>query len=177
MKRLLLLLLSLTALLFGASKAVLDAQIGDAIKAFNTEIPGGEKFLKNSKGYMIFPSVIKAGFVVGGEHGEGILVDNNPEVADQYYSMTSASIGLQAGAQKTTYIIVFTTSAMLHNFKVSNGIEGSVDGSIAIAKWGDGKDISSLSFEKPIIVFAFNQKGLMYNLNIKGTKFKKIEKE
>jgi len=176
MKKVIVLLLAVVTMTFGASKTVLDAQIEDARKAFEKEIPGGTKFLDNTKGYLIFPSVIKAGFVIGGEHGEGILVDNNASIADEYYSMTSASIGFQAGAQKTTYIIVFTTAQMLHNFKVSNGIEGSIDGSIAIAKWGDGKDISSLSFEKPIIMFAFSQKGLMYNLNVKGTKFNKIVK-
>jgi lipid-binding SYLF domain-containing protein len=176
MKKVIVLLLAVVSMTFGASKAVLDAQIGDARKAFEKEIPGGTKFLDNAKGYLIFPGVIKAGLLVGGEHGEGILVDNNASIPDAYYSMTSASIGFQAGVQKTTYIIVFTTATMLHNFKVSNGIEGSIDGSIAIAKWGDGKDISSLSFEKPIIMFAFSQKGLMYNLNVKGTKFNKIVK-
>jgi lipid-binding SYLF domain-containing protein len=176
MKKIIALLLTIATMSFGASKGVLDAQIKDALASFNTEIPGGQKFLDKSKGYLIFPNVLKAGFVVGGEHGEGILIDNNASIKSEYYSMTSASIGFQAGAQRTTYIIVFTTDTMLHNFKVSNGIEGSIDGSIAIAKWGDGKDISSLSFEKPIIMFALNQKGLMYNLNVKGTKFSKIEK-
>lgn len=90
--------------------------------------------------------------------------------------MTSASIGLQAGVQQTTYIIAFISENMLYNFKVSNGIEGAIDSSIAFVQWGKAKDISSLSFEKPIIMFAFNQMGLMYNLNIKGTKFEKIEK-
>lgn len=176
MKKIIALLLTVATMSFGASKGVLDAQIKDALIAFEKEIVGGNKFLAKAKGYLIFPGVIKAGFVIGGEHGEGILVDNNASIKNEYYSMTSASIGLQAGAQKTTYVIVFTTTQMLNNFKASNGIEGSIDGSIAIAKWGDGKDISSLSFEKPIVMFAFSQKGLMYNLNVKGTKFKKIEK-
>ncbi|MDQ7086244.1 MAG: YSC84-related protein [Sulfurovum sp.] len=176
MKHIIAVLLFVSTMSFGASKAVLDAQIKEALIAFEEEIPGGNTFIANAKGYMIFPQVIKAGFVIGGEHGEGILIENNSSIPKSYYSMTSASIGLQAGAQTTTYVIVFTTAQMLHSFKVSNGIEGSIDGSIAIAKWGKGKDISSLSFEKPIIVFAFSQKGLMYNLNVKGTKFTKIDK-
>lgn len=176
MKKIITLVLLMASMAFGESKAVLDAQISEALKTFDTEIAGGSNFLTKSKGYLVFPSVIKAGLVIGGEYGEGVLIENNTSIEKVYYSMTSASIGFQAGAQKTTYVIVFTTEQALNAFKASNGIEGSVDGSVAIAKWGKGQDISSLSFEKPIIMFAFSQKGLMYNLNVKGTKFQKIVK-
>lgn len=194
MKKIIGLILLVVTISFGAPKAVLDAQIDEALKTFEKEIAGGSAFLAKSKGYLVFPEVVKAGFVIGGEYGEGALIENNTSSENNtsnenntsseestamekvYYSMTSASIGFQAGAQKTTYVIVFTSDQMLNNFKASNGIEGSVDGSVAIAKWGEGKDISSLSFEKPIIMFAFSQKGLMYNLNVKGTKFQKIVK-
>lgn len=182
MKKIISSILLMVSMAFGEPKAVLDAQVGEALKTFDKEITGGTAFLAKSKGYLVFPEVVKAGFVVGGEYGEGVLIenkisaDNNISTEKTYYSMTSASIGFQAGAQKTTYIIAFTTTQMLNNFKASNGVEGSVDGSVALAKWGKGKDISSLSFEKPIVMFAFSQKGLMYNLNVKGTKFQKIVK-
>ncbi len=176
MKKIIALLLVVATMSFGASKAVLDVQIKEALEVFNKEIAGGSKFLEASKGYLVFPSVTKAGFVAGGEYGEGILVDNDPAIADAYYSMASVSIGLQLGAQKTTYVVIFTNTQVLNAFKNSNGLESSIDGSVAVAKWGKGVDVSSLSFEKPIIVFAFSQKGLMYNLNIKGTKYSKIQK-
>ncbi len=188
MKKIITLVLLMVSMAFGEPKAVLDAQIAEALKTFDKEIAGGSNFLTKSKGYLVFPEVIKAGFVIGGEYGEGVLIENttsiennastenNASIEKVYYSMTSASIGFQAGAQKTTYVIVFTTEQALNAFKASNGVEGSVDGSVAISKWGKGQDISSLSFEKPIIMFAFSQKGLMYNLNIKGTKFQKIVK-
>ena len=200
MKKIISLVLLMVSMAFGEPKAILDAQIAEALKTFDKEIAGGSNFLAKSKGYLVFPEVIKAGFVIGGEYGEGVLIENmtsmennasiennastenntssenNTSIEKVYYSMTSASIGFQAGAQKTTYVIVFTTEQALNAFKASNGIEGSVDGSVAISKWGAGNDISSLSFEKPIIMFAFSQKGLMYNLNVKGTKFQKIVK-
>lgn len=182
MKKIIALVLLMVSMAFGEPKAVLDAQIAEALKTFDKEIAGGSNFLAKSKAYLVFPEVIKAGFVIGGEFGEGVLIENttsienNTSIEKVYYSMTSASIGFQAGAQKTTYVIVFTTEQALNAFKASNGVEGSVDGSVAISKWGAGQDISSLSFEKPIIMFAFSQKGLMYNLNVKGTKFQKIVK-
>ena len=176
MKKIISLFLLVATMSFGASKAVLDLEIKESVAMFEMEVDNAAKILKNAKGYLVFPEVIKAGFVIGGGYGEGVLIENNSENKSQYYSMTSASIGLQMGVQKTAYIIVFQTPATLRNFKNSNGIESSVDGSVAVSDWGTGKDISSISFEKEILVFAFNQERLMYNLNIKGTQFTKIRK-
>lgn len=151
---------------------VINAKADAALVQFKKEVKGGEQFLSRVKGYIIFPSVIKGGFVVGGEYGEGVLRVNGQ--AKEYYSIASGSVGFQMGLQKTSYIIAFASEAALNNFRKSNGWEAGVDGSITVAKWGAGKDIGSISFEKPIYAFVFGAKGLMYNLNIEGTKFTKI---
>jgi len=151
---------------------VINAKANAALKQFKKEVKGGEKFLSRVKGYIIFPSVIKGGFVIGGEYGEGVLRINGK--ADSYYSIASGSVGFQMGLQKTSYIIAFASESALENFRKSNGWEAGVDGSVTVAKWGVGKDIGSISFEKPIYAFVFGAKGLMYNLNIEGTKFTKI---
>ena len=151
---------------------VINAKANAALIQFKKEVKGGEAFLSRVKGYIVFPSVIKGGFVVGGEYGEGVLRINGK--ADSYYSIASGSVGFQMGLQKTSYIIAFASESALENFKKSNGWEAGVDGSIAVANWGAGRDIGSISFEKPIYAFVFGAKGLMYNLNIEGTKFTKI---
>jgi len=164
-------------LLFGSFAAaepasVIEAKVNEAIKQFYKEVKGGEKFLSHVKGYLVFPSVIKGGFVVGGEYGEGALrVDGKTA---HYYSMASGSIGLQAGLQQRSVIIAFVSEAALNNFIRSNGWEAGVDGSITVVKWGAGKDISSISYEKPIYAFVYGAKGLMYNLTFEGTKFTRI---
>ena len=151
---------------------VINAKADAALIQFKKEVKGGEEFLSRVKGYIIFPSVIKGGFIVGGEYGEGVLRVNGE--AQDYYSIASGSVGFQMGVQKTSYIIAFASESALNNFRKSNGWEAGVDGSIAVAEWGVGKDIGSISFEKPIYAFVFGAKGLMYNLNIEGTKFTKI---
>lgn len=151
---------------------VINAKADAALVQFKKEVKGGEEFLSRVKGYIIFPSVIKGGFIVGGEYGEGVLRINGE--AKDYYSIASGSVGFQMGVQKTSYIIAFASESALNNFTKSSGWEAGVDGSIAVAKWGVGKDIGSISFEKPIYAFVFGAKGLMYNLNIEGTKFTKI---
>lgn len=152
--------------------SVIDAKANEAIRQFTQKVKGGERFLTQSKGYLVFPGVYKGGFVVGAEYGEGVLRVNGR--SKYYYNIASGSVGFQLGVQKTSYIIVFVTQGALNNFIKSNGWEAGVDGSIAVADWGAGKDVSSISFEKPIVAFVFNQKGLMYNLTLEGTKFTRI---
>jgi lipid-binding SYLF domain-containing protein len=153
---------------------VIDAKSNEAIKQFYKEVKGGEEFLSKVKGYLVFPSVVKGGFVVGGEYGEGVLRINGE--TKQYYSIASGSVGFQMGLQKTSYIFAFVSQAALDNFIKSNGWEAGVDGAVTVAKWGAGKDISSISFENPIYAFVFGAKGLMYNLTVEGTKFTKINR-
>lgn len=154
--------------------SVIEAKSNEALKQFAREVKGSEEFLAKTKGYLVFPSVVKGGFVVGGEYGEGVLRVNGETKA--YYSIASASVGFQLGLQQTSYVIAFGSQAALDNFIKSDGWEAGVDGSITVAKWGKGKDIGSISFEKPIYAFVFGAKGLMYNLNIEGTKFTKINR-
>jgi len=165
-------LLSLSTYSFAEPAKDIDAKVDFAISQFKEEVTGGANFLPKVKGYLVFPSVVKGGFIVGAEYGEGALRINGE--TKHYYSMTSASIGYQAGVQVYSIVIAFVSEASLHSFIKSNGWEAGVDGSITVSDWGEGRDISSMSFEKPIIAFVYGQKGLMAGVSIKGTKFLKI---
>ena len=168
------LILLLSSYSMAEPATVIDAKANEALKQFYNEVKGGEEFLSTVKGYLVFPSVTKAGFVVGGKYGEGVL-----HIAGQtkgYYSIASGSIGFQMGLQQTSYVIAFVSQTALDNFMKSDGWEAGVDGAVTVAKWGAGKDISSISYENPIYVFVYGAKGLMYNLNIEGTKFTKINR-
>ena len=153
---------------------VIDAEANSAIQQFYKEVKGGEAFLSKVKGYLVFPSVVKAGFVVGGKYGEGVLRVNGKSVG--YYSIAAGSVGFQMGAQKASYVIAFVTQDALDKFIRSNGWEAGVDGAITVAKWGAGTDISTISYQNPIYAFVFGEKGLMYNLNLEGTKFTKLNR-
>jgi lipid-binding SYLF domain-containing protein len=150
----------------------IDRSVDVAIEKFKQEIPGGANFLQKVKGFLVFPSVIKAGLIVGGKYGEGALRINGQ--TRHYYDMTAASIGLQAGAQEYSMLIAFLSETSLENFIRSNGWEAGVDGTITLSDWGKSKDISSISYEKPIIAFIYGEKGLMASVSIAGTKFRRI---
>ncbi len=157
-----------------ASATEIDIGVRETLKQFKTQVPGGAEFLQRAKGTLVFPKVIKAGFGIGGEYGEGALLING-ETAD-YYSTAAASIGLQLGAQSKSLVIVFLDSESLQYFRNSKGWKAGVDGSVAVVEWGAGEDINTIDIEDPIVGFVFSNKGLMFNLTLEGSKFTRIVK-
>lgn len=159
---------------YAASAQEIDIGVEATLKRFRSEVTGGSEFLEKAQGVLVFPNVIKAGLVVGGEYGEGALLVGGKTV--DYYSTAGASIGLQLGAQSKAVVIVFLTSDALTEFRQSKGWKAGVDGSVAVIKWGVGEDINTVDVKDPIVGFVFGNKGLMYNLTIEGAKFTKISR-
>lgn len=123
---------------------------------------------------MVFPSVIKAGFGIGGEYGEGALRIAGKTV--DYYSTAAASIGFQLGVQSKTVILVFLDNGALKKFRNSSGWEIGVDGSVALVTVGAGGSIDTTNIKDPIVGFVFSNKGLMYNLTLEGSKITKLKR-
>ena len=154
---------------YAASAKEIDSRTDAALKRFYAEVSGGKNFLKNAKGVLVFPKVIKAGFGIGGEYGEGALRIGGKTV--DYYSTAAASIGFQLGAQSRIVILVFLDKQALTKFRNSGGWEVGVDGSVAFITVGAGGSIDSSNVQNPIVGFVFGNKGLMYNLTLEGSKF------
>lgn len=169
-----LMLLMITPSAWAATKVEIDAGVKATLKIFNNEVPGGSTLLKKAKGALVFPEIVKGGLGIGGEYGEGALMLNGRTVA--YYSTAAISIGFQLGVQVKSMVVLFLKSEELKQFRNSKGWKAGVDGSVAVVEWGAGKDISTLDAKKPIVAFIFNNKGLMYNLTIEGSKFTRIER-
>ncbi len=155
-----------------ASKVEIDLYAEEAMKQFQKQTSAGVQLAARAKGILIFPKVYKAGFGIGGEYGEGVLKIKGTTVG--YYSTAAASIGFQMGAQMKSQIILFMTDAALNKFRNSEGWEAGVDGSVAIATIGAGGEIDTHTAQQSIIGFIFSNKGLMFNLNLEGTKITPI---
>jgi len=167
-----LLLLGNPHALHAASADEIEIGVNGTLKRFQQEIPGGDEFLNKATGVLVFPNVIKAGFGIGGEYGEGALRINGK--TDAYYNTAAASIGLQLGAQSKSIVIVFLTQKAVNDFRKSEGWKAGVDGSVALVEWGVGEDINTIDIKDPIVGFVFSNKGLMYNLTLEGAKFTRI---
>jgi lipid-binding SYLF domain-containing protein len=159
---------------YAESAKEIDVGTDEALKKFYKEMPGGQGFINGAKGILVFPQVIKAGFGIGGEYGEGALRINNKTV--DYYSTIAASFGFQFGAQAKTVLLAFMEQKALDDFRTSEGWKAGVDGSVALITIGAGDSLDTVSVKDPIIAFVFGQKGLMYNLTLEGSKFTKLKK-
>jgi lipid-binding SYLF domain-containing protein len=159
---------------YAATAREINVSVDVTLKNFYKNVKGAKEYLKTAKGVLVFPSVYKAGFGFGGEYGEGALRIGGKTV--EYFSTIAGSFGFQLGAQKKTLILVFTQKEALKSFRESNGWKAGVDGSVALVTVGIGGSIDTTNIKDPIVAFAFDQKGLMYNLTIEGSKFSKITK-
>jgi len=175
MKKLILCLFLLLPLV-GHSKSAQEINIlADAtLERFKEEVTGGQRFLNNAAAVLVFPQVLKAGFGIGGEYGEGVLRQGGQNLA--YYSTAAASIGFQAGAQSKAVVVVFMNQQALDDFRSKKGWKAGVDGSVAVIKWGVGEDINTLDIKDPVVGFVFSNKGLMFNLTLEGSKFTEIRR-
>lgn len=156
------------------SRIELNAEVQATMDKLYTERPAAKVLGEKAKGILVFPTVVKGGFFIGGEFGDGALLINKQ--VEDYYRTISASFGLQAGAQARTQVIMFMTDEALNKFRNSSGWEAGVDGSIAIAQFGAGGTINTQTSQAPIVGFITDNKGLMYNLTLEGTKITKIKK-
>ena len=93
-----------------------------------------------------------------------------------YYNTMAGSFGLQFGAQAKTILLVFLDEDALGQFRKSEGWKVGVDGSVAVIAIGAGTSLDSSKLNQPIVGFVLDQKGLMYNLTLEGSKFTKINK-
>ena len=170
----LLILMYFASMAFSATAKEIDVSVDATLERFNKEIPVADSFIKKAKGVLIFPQVIKAGFGIGGEYGEGALRIGGKTV--EYYSTMAASIGFQLGAQTKSIILVFTKQDALKAFRNSDGWKAGVDGSVALISLGMGDSLDTTNVNDPIVAFVFGQKGLMYNLTLEGSKLNKLHK-
>ena len=157
-----------------ATAVEIDAEADAALARFYEEVPAAKELAKKAKGILIFPKVVKAGFGVGGEYGEGALRIGGKSVG--YYNTAGASIGLQIGVQSRAEILMFMTQEALDQFRASNGWKVGVDGSVAVVRTGVAGEIDTTTMSDPVIGFIFGEQGLMANLSLEGAKLTKVEK-
>lgn len=155
-----------------ASKAKIDRRVNKALAEFRSEISGAEGVLARAKGVLVFPSITKGGFGVGGEYGEGALRVGGRSVG--YYSSAAASVGFQIGLQGRRQILVFLDQSALDKFRSSENWKIGVDGSVTVITVDVGGEIDSGTINQPVVAFVFDAKGLMYNLSLEGSKITRI---
>jgi len=159
---------------FAASKADLESSSKKALDKLVAQVPGASALNSKAVAVLVFPSITKAGFMVGGQFGEGVLWRKGKPVG--YYNTAGASYGLQAGAQQYGYAMFFMNQKALDSLNSTQGFEVGVGPSVVVMDSGMAKNVTSGTLTEDIYAFVFAQKGLMAGIGIQGNKISKTRR-
>lgn len=157
---------------FAASASEINSKVDVALQTLYKNSPGASTLAKEAKAILVFPDIVKAGLIVGGQLGDGALRKNGKTVA--YYRSVAASYGLQAGVQSFGYVLFFMDDSSLQYLEKSKGWEIGSGPSVVVLDEGFGKKMSSTTLRKGVYAFIFDQKGLMAGLGLEGSKITRI---
>jgi lipid-binding SYLF domain-containing protein len=156
----------------GATKSEINRSASQALTTLYRNYPRAKALGDKAVGVLIFPSIVKGGFIIAGQFGDGVLRKSGKPVA--YYRSLAASYGFQAGAQAFGYVLFFMDNASLQYLDKSGGWELGTGPSLVVLDSGFAKSMSTTTLQKGVYAFIFNQKGLMGGTGIQGTKITKI---
>lgn len=153
----------------------LTAEAKDSLQKLYADTPEAVDLGAKARAILVFPDVYKAGFIIGGQHGNGVLLENGQ--AAGYYNTTAVSYGLQAGAQKYGYALFLMNDNAIAQLHKADGFEVGVGPSIVVVDKGMAKTLTTTTLQKDIYAFVFNQSGLMAGIGLQGSKITEIHPE
>jgi len=128
---------------------------------------------ERAKAILIFPTIIKAGFLVGAQTGDGALREQGRTVG--YYNSTGVSYGLQAGVESFSYVLFFMNQSALDYLRTSEGLEIGTGPNVVILDEGMAKSLSTTTLTQDVYAMIFAQQGLMAGIGLQGSKITRIK--
>jgi lipid-binding SYLF domain-containing protein len=151
-----------------ASAAEIDQKSRAALQELYAKSPAARRVGHSAVAVLVFPEIVKGGFIWGGQVGEGALMSHGHTLG--YYKTIAASYGLQAGIQKFGYALFFMHNGDLAYLRKSRGWEIGSGPSIVIVDTGMAKSLTTTTLRKGVYAFIFSQRGLMAGLGLQGSK-------
>jgi lipid-binding SYLF domain-containing protein len=156
-----------------ARRKEIDAAATASWKKLMAENSAAAALAKKAHGVAIFPKIVKAGLIVGGSGGEGVLRVGGKSVG--YWETGGLSVGLQAGAQSYGYVLMFLSKPALTRFREASGFTLGADASVLVMEEGGAGVIDTTNQKADVIAFVFDEKGVMLKLSLEGTKYSKLD--
>jgi len=157
-----------------ASRAELERKSAQALESLYASDATARLLGEKAKAVLVFPNIVKAGFMFGGQVGDGVLLRGGRPAG--YYNSVAASYGLQAGLQVFGYALFFMNDEALAYLEKSDGWEIGAGPSIVVVDAGVGKSLTSTTLTQDVYAFIFDQKGLMGGIGIQGSKITKLSR-
>jgi lipid-binding SYLF domain-containing protein len=161
-----------TGVALAANAREIDRSATQALATLYKNTPDAKVLANKAVAVLVFPSIVKGGFIIGGQYGDGALRRYGKTAA--YYRSVAVSYGLQAGVQEFGYVLFFMDEASVQYLDNSDGWELGSGPSLVVLDEGFGKVLSTTTLQKGVYAFIFNQKGLMGGLGLQGSKITKI---
>ncbi|WP_322028358.1 YSC84-related protein [Paraburkholderia sp. J76] len=156
-----------------AKRQEIDASVDGALSRLFSTVAGSRELVSKAQGVLVFPSVGKAAFIIGGAYGQGALRVGGSTVG--YYSTAAASFGLQAGVQSTAVIFLFMTQESLDKFRNSAGWSVGGDVAVSLLKVGANGQIDTRTATAPVQAIVMTNTGIMADASVAGTKVTKLD--
>ncbi|MFM0033423.1 YSC84-related protein [Paraburkholderia strydomiana] len=150
----------------------INAGVDATLARLYENVNGSRELVAKARGVLVFPSVISAGFWVGGQYGEGALRVNGQTTG--FYSTVAGSFGLQIGAQSKALIFLFMTQEALDTFLHSQGWAAGADATVAVLKVGANGAVDTSTATSPVEAFVLTNGGLMAGVSVEGTKVSRL---
>ncbi len=157
---------------WAASAAEIDQDVTAALQTLYANTPGAKDLGNQAKGILVFPNIVKGGFLVTAQYGDGALRKAGNTAG--YYRSLAASYGFQAGIESFGYILFFMDDESLQYLANSEGWELGTGPTLVVLDQGFGKNFSTTTLQQGVYAFIFDQKGLMGGIGVQGSKITKI---
>lgn len=156
------------------SAAEIDRDVDAALASMFASTPSTRPLANQAKAVLVFPSIVKAGFMFGAQYGEGALRQRGK--TSGYYSSAAASYGFQAGVQQFGYALFFMSDSAINYLNNSGGFELGVGPSIVVLDTGTARAMTTTTMQQDIYAVFFDQRGLMAGAGIQGSKISRMNK-
>ncbi|MCW5752361.1 MAG: lipid-binding SYLF domain-containing protein [Alphaproteobacteria bacterium] len=154
------------------AKATVDAFTAQA------DMEEMRKLLAQARGVLVFPQILKAGFILGAEGGSGVLLGRDGKTgawtAPAFFTMGAASIGFQAGAEASEVMLLIMSDRAL-NAVIEHQVKLGADASIAVGPIGKGMGASTTTNLNADIYSFARTKGLFGGVSLDGAIIKARE--
>lgn len=155
-----------------ANAAQIDREVNAALNKLYQNTPSARTLAAKAKGILVFPNIVKAGFIGGAEYGKGAMRKGGRTTG--YYNIVAGSYGLQAGVQSFGYAMFFMNDAAIASLNSAKGLEVGVGPNIVVLDEGMAKKATTTTLRDDVYAFVFGQQGLMAGLGVQGSKITRI---
>jgi lipid-binding SYLF domain-containing protein len=143
-----------------------------ALETLYAKEPKTRELAAKAKAILVFPNLVKAGFIVGVQGGDGVLIENGQVTG--VYNNTAVSYGLQAGAQSFAEAMFLMTDAAVSYLHNSDGWSLGMGPSIVVVDAGKARSLTTTTLQSDVYAFIFGQQGLMAGLGLQGQKITRL---